>query len=211
MRSWAGGALALSLTLALAGCGGSSAPTSSSTTSQARATEASAPSFDGPTLANVQAAPPLVLNDYLGHPVNLANYRGKAVLLTFLYVHCPDVCPLITASLHNALALLGPKAAKVQVIAVSTDPKGDTPAAVHTFLGEHGMLGRMEYLVGTRAVLRPVWRSWGITASNPTVNDAVNHSALVYGISATGKVMVVYPANFKPAAVAHDVPLLARL
>lgn len=211
MRAWASGALALTLTLALAGCGGSSAPTHSSTTSQASGTEAAAPSFDGPTLANVAAAPPLALHDYLGHPVNLANYRGKAVLLTFLYVHCKDVCPLITASLHNALALLGPEAAKVQVIAVSTDPKGDTPQAVHAFLAAHDMLGKMEYLVGSRAVLRPVWRSWGITASNPTVNDAVNHSALVYGISAGGKVMVVYPANFQPSAVAHDVPLLARL
>jgi protein SCO1/2 len=209
VRSWAGGALALTLALALAGCGGSSAPAHTSTTSQARATEASAPSFDGPTLANVQAAPPLALHDYLGHPVNLADYRGKAVLLTFLYTHCPDVCPLITASLHNALLLLGRQDAKVQVIAVSTDPKGDTPTAVHAFLARHDMLGRMEYLTGTRAQLRPVWRAWGITASNPTVNDQVNHSALVYGISGGGQVMVVYPANFKPSAVAHDVPLLA--
>jgi protein SCO1 len=213
VRSWAGGTLALILPLVLACCGGSSAATHTSTTAQASATasEASAPSFDGPTLANVQAAPPLALHDYLGHPVNLADYRGKAVLLTFLYVHCPDVCPLITASLHNALALLGRQDAKVQVIAVSTDPNGDRRAAVHAFLAAHGMLGKMEYLTGTHAVLAPVWRSWGITASNPTVHDEVNHSALVYGISASGKVMVVYPANFKPSTVAHDVPLLARL
>ncbi len=209
MRSWAGGALALILPLVLACCGGSSATTSTSTTAQATASEASAPSLDGPTLANVQTAPPLALHDYLGHPVNLADYRGKAVLMTFLYTHCPDVCPLITASLHNALALLGRQGSRVQVIAVSTDPKGDTPAAVHAFLAAHGMLGKMEYLTGTHAVLAPVWRAWGITASNPTVHDQLNHSALVYGITGHGKVVTVYPANFKPSAVAHDVPLLA--
>ena len=210
-RRWAGGALVLILPLVLACCGGSSAPAHTSPTAQANATEAAAPTLDGPTLANPQTAPPLALHDYLGHPVNIADYRGRAVLVTFLYTHCPDVCPLITAGLHNALLLLGRQALKVQVIAVSTDPKGDTPAAVHAFLARHGMLGRMEYLTGTRAVLRPVWLAWGITASDPTVNDEVNHSALVYGISASGQVMVVYPANFKPQAIAHDVPLLTRL
>jgi hypothetical protein len=33
----------------------------------------------------------------------------------------------------------------------------------------------------------------------------------VYGISATGKIMTAYPANFAPAEIAHDVPILARL
>ncbi len=60
-------------------------------------------------------------------------------------------------------------------------------------------------------MLAPVWRAWGITASNPTLHDQVNHSALVYGITGHGKVVTVYPANFKPAAVAHDVPLLASM
>jgi protein SCO1 len=211
MRRWAGGALALILPLVLACCGGTSAPAHTNAAAQTSTSDAAAPALDGPTLATPQTAPPLALHDYLGHPVNIANYRGRAVLVTFLYAHCPDVCPLITANLHNALLLLGPQADKVQVIAVSTDPKGDTPAAVQAFLGEHGMLGRMEYLTGTHAVLRPVWRAWGITASNPTVHDAVNHSALVYGISGSGQVMTVYPANFKPQAIAHDVPLLARL
>jgi protein SCO1 len=131
------------------------------------------------------------------------------VLVTFLYVHCPNVCPLITASLHNTLALLGPQAAKVQIIAVSTDPKGDTPRAVAAFLARHGMTGRMEYLIGTRAALGPVWRAWGI-AVVPTTNE-VEHTAVVYGISASGKVMTVYPSDFKPSTLAHDVPILASL
>jgi protein SCO1/2 len=210
VRSWTGAAVALILPLVLACCGGSQ-PTHSPTATQSTTREASAPSFDGPTLATPQAAPALALHDYLGHPVNISSYRGRAVLVTFLYTHCPDVCPLITANLHNALALLGRQDAKVQVIAVSTDPKGDTRSAVRAFLARHGMTGMMEYLTGSHAALAPVWRRWGITASNPTVNDEVNHSALVYGISATGKVMIVYPANFKPSAIAHDVPLLASL
>jgi protein SCO1/2 len=193
--------------LAVTACGGSSPSTQPKTTPAAK--PAAAASFDGPTLANPAAEPPLALRDSLGHTVNISAYQGKAVLVTFIYTHCPDVCPLITANLHNALALLGPQASKVRIVAVSTDPRGDTPAAVSAFLARHAMTGRMEYLVGTRAALKPVWKAWGVSASNPTSADEVNHTAAVYGISGSGKVMTLYASNFKPADIAHDVPLLA--
>ena len=61
-------------------------------------------------------APPLALRNYNGQPVNIASYRGRAVLVTFLYTNCPDVCPLITASLHATLELLGRHASQVQII-----------------------------------------------------------------------------------------------
>jgi cytochrome oxidase Cu insertion factor (SCO1/SenC/PrrC family) len=37
----------------------------------------------------------------------------------------------------------------------------------------------------------------------------VEHSALIYGISASGKITTLYPAKFKPQQIVHDVPLLA--
>ena len=160
-------------------------------------------------LANPAPEPPLVAHDYLGHAVNLRSYRGRAVLLTFIYTHCPDVCPLIVSNLHNALMMLGSAASKLQIIAVSTDPKGDTPAAVANFLAPREMTGRMEYVVGSRAQLAPIWRAWGVSVSHPTAQDEVAHSAVVYGITASGKVMTAYASNFTPAQIAHDVPLLA--
>jgi cytochrome oxidase Cu insertion factor (SCO1/SenC/PrrC family) len=54
-----------------------------------------------------------------------------------------------------------------------------------------------------------VWHAWGVDASTPDANEQVNHSAMVYGISGSGKVMTIYPANFKPAQLAHDVAILA--
>jgi protein SCO1/2 len=160
-------------------------------------------------LANPAPAPRLILNNYLGTRVNLDDYRGRAVLVTFIYTHCPDVCPLIVANLHNALDRLGQKARKVAVVGVSTDPKDDTRTAIRAFLDERGMLGRMQYLVGSRSALAPVWRAWGIDARNPTATDEVAHTAVVYGITASGRIVTAYPSNFTPAQIAHDVPLLA--
>ncbi len=37
----------------------------------------------------------------------------------------------------------------------------------------------------------------------------VAHSALVYGISASGRLTTIYPASFEPSQIVHDVPRLA--
>jgi protein SCO1/2 len=154
---------------------------------------------------------PLSLRNYKGQRVNIAQYKGKAVLLTFLYTHCPDVCPIIASNLGVALNMLGPaKAAKVQVIAVSVDPRGDTPTAVASFLARHGMTGRMQYLIGSARELGAVWKAWGVGAEQDAQQpQLVNHSGLVYGISAGGKVTTLYAASFTPQEIVHDAPLLA--
>jgi protein SCO1/2 len=188
--------------IAVVGCGSSSsAPTAS--TSEALA---------GPAVHPVAPAAPLKLRDSLGHRVDINALRGKAVLITFIYVHCPDVCPVIVGNLHAAQSKLGPEADKLQIIAVSVDPKGDTPKAVKAFLADHQMTGRMEYLIGSRPQLEKVWSDWGIVSRNSPQRkspELVEHSAEIVGISASGKVMALYPANFKPQQVVHDVPILA--
>ncbi len=150
--------------------------------------------------------PPLALRDSLGHSVNLNQFRGKAVLVTFIYDHCPDICPLMVGNLHTAQSQLGPEAQKLQIIAVSVDPRGDTPRTVRAFLREHRMTGRMEYLLGSRPRLEKVWRAWNILAKPSPERaspDKIEHSELIYGISASGKITTFYSHDFLPE---HDRP-----
>jgi protein SCO1 len=182
-----------------------------STGSKARA-QALAEHFEAAAvLEPARQAPPIALHNYLGQPVNIDSYRGKAVLVTFLYTSCPDICPLITSDLRVALNLMGPKtASKVQIIAVSVDPRGDTPKAVAAFLARHGMTGRMQYLIGPAKELVPVWKAWGVgSAREAQQPQFINHTALVYGITGSGKRLTLYAASFQPSEIAHDVPLLA--
>lgn len=195
-----GVALAASL---VAGCGGGS--------STQETAAAAAPTFSGAEASPPKTAPPLKLRNYEGQPVDLREYHGKAVLVTFIYTHCPDICPLIVSHMRTARALLGPRAKDMQIIAVSTDPRGDNPRTVAAFLKAHGMTGKMQYLIGSRAELGRVWKAWNIVAKPAKAGrDLVEHSALIYGIGADGKITTLYPANFRPAQLVHDVPLLAR-
>jgi protein SCO1/2 len=193
------------LTLAIAGCGGNgNSQTAASGTSNAK--------YAGVAALPLKPAPPLALEDSLGRAVNLEQFRGKAVFVTFIYDHCPDVCPLIVGNLRTAQAQLGPDAGSLQIVAVSVDPKGDTPRTVKAFLAEHRMTGRMEYLLGSRPQLEGVWHAWHILAKAPPAKgarDLVEHSALVYGISGSGQLTTLYPQSFRPEQIVHDVPILA--
>ena len=159
----------------------------------------------------VRQAPAIDLRSYQGPRVTLAQYRGRAVLVTFLYANCPDLCPLIASNLRVALNLLGSRAKEAQVIAVSVDPRGDTPAAVARFLQTHEMTGRMQYLIGSARELARTWSAWSVGSKREVGQpDLVAHDALVYGVSASGRLTTVYPASFEPSQIAHDVPLLAK-
>jgi protein SCO1/2 len=211
------GALVVLIPLALlvaiaSGCGSSGSSAKSggtTTTSQASTTSR----FAAPLApATPTVAPAFTLNDQFGQPVSLADYRGKAVLLTFLYVDCPDVCPLISAALRSTLDRLGAAAKQVQVVAISVDPIGDTPKAVRAYLAARGVLHRFEYLVGSKARLAPVWAKYHIAAErDPKLKREVGHTGIVIGIDAAGRERTYYPADpLKPSWMAHDVPLLAK-
>jgi protein SCO1 len=191
--------------IALLTVGGSSG----STAKHAQATQAK---FDAAGLLEpVRAAPPLELRNYLGERVNIDDYKGRAVLVTFLYTNCPDICPLITSNLRVAQNLMGKAtSSKAQIIAVSVDPRGDTRKAVAAFLARHQMTGRMKYLIGSAHELAAVWKAWGVGSERDAEQPQfVNHSGLIYGITASGKRLTYYAASFQPSEIAHDVPLLA--
>src|SRR5206468_980554 len=78
-------------------------------------------------------APDFRLTDQFGKQVSLSQFRGKPMVLTFLFTHCPNVCPLTADKLHTTMLDLGSDAQRVAVLAVTTDPKRDTLASALAF------------------------------------------------------------------------------
>jgi len=135
----------------IARSGNSSAPSAPSTTGANGG-------FDGAPLPAV-AAPPLRLADLSGRPVALSDYRGRVVVLTFLYPGCGATCTVIAQQIRGALDELP---SPVPVVIVSADPAADSPAAVSRFLKSVSLSGRAVYLTGAAAELKPVWSAYRV-------------------------------------------------
>jgi protein SCO1/2 len=220
-RGWRtrGSALAL-LGLVLAACGGGSgkgdanvttAPAAVVSSETPATTPLKAGELAGPlVISPARSAPQISLRDQDGKPFKLSSLRGKAVYLTFVYSHCPDVCPLMLQALGAAKKKLKDPSS-MQIVAVSVDPKGDTPKAVKSFLAGRLLTGKVTWLLGTRAQLRPVWERYNILAKSvPQTPAIIEHVSLIYGIDAKGRMRVGYPASpLKSAWISHDAPILA--
>jgi len=162
------------------------------------------PPLVGPTLKKPAAPPDFALRDQYGQVVRLSGLHGKVVLLTFLYTHCPDVCPLTAIHLNTALTRLGRVRKDVRVLAVSVDPKGDTRASVDAFIRSHRLRTQFHYLTGTEKALRPVWRAYRVQAV-PQGEGGVDHTLYTLLIDPAGKARVLFDVQARPAAIAHDV------
>jgi protein SCO1/2 len=166
------------------------------------------PPYRGDTLTG--PAPNFTLHTDAGKTVTLAGERGDWVIVTFLYTHCPDVCPVIAGKLNAALRTPVGKSAKLRVLAVSVDPRRDTPAAVKKYAAERSLLPTFDYLIGTEAQLAPVWKAYHIAVIDET-NGTVTHDAIEILIDPQGKERLIYDRTDLGNLTADVVHDLGRL
>ena len=157
-------------------------------------------------------APNFRLIDQFGRPVSLAQFKGKPVVLTFLYTHCPDQCPLTAEKLHAVMLSLGSDAQRVGVVAVSTDPRRDTTAAALNFSQVHRMQNYWHYLLGTESELSPIWSSYSVYAApTPTsTGGSVAHTTAVYVIDKQGRERVFFGEDFTSEQLTKDLQILLK-
>jgi protein SCO1/2 len=140
------------------------------------------------------------LHDQDGRPVSLRQFRGRVVILTFMYTTCRDTCPLTATQIRGALDDLG---RPVPALAVSVDPVNDTRERAREFLFQRGLANdRMRFLLGSRAQLAPIWKAYGIRPQG----KAFDHSAYVLLIDRHGRQRIGFPVQqLVPEDLAHDV------
>lgn len=151
-------------------------------------------------------APDFHLTDQFGKPISLSQFRGKPVVLTFLYTHCPDACPLTAEKLHATQVQLGKAASQVVMLAVSTDPTGDTPSAAVAFSQTHKLQSNWHYLLGTQTQLAPVWNAYSIYAQPD--NAKVTHTSAVYVLDSAGRERIFFGDDFTVTQLTNDLKLL---
>ena len=160
--------------------------------------------FAGATMPEGLRAPDFELSDEQGRPVSMRTLRGKPVVVTFLYSHCEDTCPITAQTIRGALDDLGHD---VPAIAISVDPPNDTPASARKFLAEQRANGRIRFVLGNRAELRRLWTGYAITPQRITQE----HMARITLVDARGFQRVGYPVSqATPERISHDLRLLER-
>ena len=158
--------------------------------------------FAGASMPEGLFAPDFELRDQEGERVSMRAMRGRPVIVTFLYTHCEDTCPIQAQTVRGALDDLGHD---VPALAIAVDPPNDTPQSARKFLAEQRVTGRLDFVLGSRAQLRPVWDGFGIRPQRVTEE----HNARITLVDARGIQRVGYPGSeATPERLAHDLRLL---
>jgi protein SCO1/2 len=180
----------------------------------------SAPALSGTTLDG-RAAPDFTLIDQHGRTVSLRDFRGKAVALTFIYTHCPDVCPLTAENLRTAYELL-PEAARddVALVAITLDPARDTQQALQQFSATHGLADNPHWfaLRGDPKALSQIWDDYGIYpgvilatpegTSMPALGGGEGHTDGLYIIDPEGRERAFLRSSATPLDIAGNLVAL---
>jgi cytochrome oxidase Cu insertion factor (SCO1/SenC/PrrC family) len=165
------------------------------------------PNLDpGSTLSSV--APGFSLTDQFGQPVSLGSYRGKVVILAFNDSECTTVCPLTTAAMVDAKAMLGAAGSQVQLLGIEANPKATAVDDVLSYSQLHGMLYQWRFLTGSLPQLQSVWKSYSVGVS--ISQNQIDHEPAIFVINQQGRLAKLYLTQLAYSAVGQLGQLLAN-
>jgi protein SCO1/2 len=158
--------------------------------------------FAGSPMPPRVRAPGFALSNQDGDPIAMRDFRGEPVAVTFLYTRCEETCPPQAQQIKGALDELGHD---VPAIAIAVDPERDTAASAREFLVEQRLTGRMDFVLGSRAELEPLWEGYAIQPQTAKVE----HQARITLVDPRGFQRVGFPIQHAtPERIAHDLRLL---
>lgn len=194
------GVLALAAIVLVAGTeGGRQAPVEDVTVLEGPGADSR---FAGSLLPRGLRAPDFSLSNQDGEPLAMSDFRGEPVAVTFLYTNCEETCPPQAQQIKGALDELGHD---VPAIAIAVDPERDSPESAREFLVEQRLTGRMDFVLGSRSELEPLWKGYAIQAQT----EKVEHQARITLVDARGFQRVGFPIDqATPERIAHDLRLL---
>lgn len=164
---------------------------------------------------------PYTLTDMNGGVLTQDSFPGKYKLVFFGFTSCQDICPISMHNIADALAKLGPDAAKVQPIFISVDPKRDTPDVIKKWLANFdarimGATGTPEQIKAATDSFRAYASDGGDAGTNSEGEHQhqdngqgdgteVNHSDSIYLLSPQNGLLNVFNGDTDGATLASDI------
>lgn len=166
--------------------------------------------------AQGDSVPDFKLRNQDGHAIHLDQFRGKTLLLTFIYTRCPmpNFCPLVThnfAVIDRQLAANPALYAKTHLLCVSFDPEHDTPERLRAYGAEYigsdakNAFVHWDFAVPTKPELLEMAKFFDVGIT-PGPDETITHTLSTTLIGPKGKVEQFYPGNeWTPEQVVADV------
>jgi cytochrome oxidase Cu insertion factor (SCO1/SenC/PrrC family) len=183
-----------------------SRPVSGLSSGQARAAGAN-PVLDPGTALGGAPAPDFRLVNQFGQHMALSQFRGKVVILAFTDSECTTICPLTTESMVQARELLGRAGGQVQLLGVDANPDSTAVSDVLAYSRAHEMVNQWDFLTGTPAQLRAVWKAYHILVQIEA--GQIDHTPAVFLIDTRGRERVSYLTQMSYASVSQAGQVMA--
>jgi protein SCO1/2 len=174
---------------------------------------------DAPELSKVgQEIPDFVLTNQDGKRISLKQYRGKALLLTFIFTRCPrpEFCTLMSTNFADLSKKMQANPAlkeRTHLLSITIDPAYDTPQVLRSYGSAHTgeytqeKFTHWEFATGKPEEIRRIAEYFGLTYFEE--KQQITHSLRTAIIAPDGKVYKVYNGNdWQPNDVLREVETL---
>jgi protein SCO1/2 len=182
---------------------------------QKRSVSSSTPAVETSLPKSGEAIPDFRLVNQDGKPVRLTQYRGKALLITFIYTRCPlpEYCTLMSnnfATIDRELQKDSALYEKTHLVSISFDPEFDTPKVLRSYGASHTgnydreTFSHWEFLTGDASEVKKMAQFFGFTYLPD--KDQIIHSLQTALVAPDGKLAKLYSGNdWKPSDVLRDI------
>ena len=166
--------------------------------------------FKAVDITGAEYARSLSLADPGGQVRNLADYKGKVVVVFFGYTQCPDVCPATMAELAEVKRALGADGARVQGIFVTIDPARDSAELLKAYTANFGpdivgLRGSPDQTVATAKEFKVFFNK---VPGKTDTSYTMDHTAGSYVFDAKGRVRLFTRYGSGAQALRDDLKIL---
>lgn len=135
--------------------------------------------------------PDFALYDQSGSVVSPARFRGKRVVINFIYTRCPiaTMCPAATermTSLQRQAKAAG--VTNLELISITLDPEFDTPGVLHQYAADRGIdTSNFSFLTGPESAIKDLLRQFGVIAM--AEGSILQHTLATLLINENGRIV----------------------
>jgi protein SCO1/2 len=146
------------------------------------------------------------------HKIHLSQYRGRPLLITFIYTRCPlpDYCPLMSgnfAAIHFKLQSLPQSDALPHLLTVSFDTDHDSPPVLREYAArwmKPVSFDRWEFATGSPDEIRAITSYFGLVYEKES--GQIVHSLVTALIGPDGRLFRLYHGNqWRPEQILEDL------